>query len=560
MAAHEPQVAAPAERTAETIGRAALVTADQLTVVKVTGGLSSPLGVTHAEDGSGRLFVVERGGRVRVVKSGAVSRAPSSTSVRRISGRRRAGPARPGVPSRTSRSTASLYVYYTRADGDIIVSTLTANCNEDRREPDDRGRRCCASSTAQIRTTTAVAIAFGPDGYLYIGVGDGGGASDPGNNGQDKHTSCSARSCGSTSITRPGSSHTDYAIPDDNPFVGKTGARRDLGLRHAQPVAHRLRPRQRQPLHRRCRSGPLRGDQPRTERASRAAGTTAGTSWKASTATGHQRLHARPANDILPVAEYSHSLGLLDHRRLRLPRVATATCRACTCSATSAAAASGRWANGSSRSPFAGTRALNISSFGESETGELYLTDLNGALYRVIAPEFKRHRRPPRSSTASTGCSTRASRSAAGAAGTARRQPSRGSRWRSSSCAPSTHPPTDHRLLHRRRGSLRRDLDQRACGRPASRAVAVAPTLYCPTRRVTRAQMAIFLDKELDPAGDDARTSSTDDDGKTGEASINRLAAAGITGGCGTRRYCPTSSVTREQMAGVPEAGARVRA
>ena len=45
----------------------------QLTVVRVTGGLSSPLGVTHAGDGSGRLFVVQRGGRVRVVKSGNVT-------------------------------------------------------------------------------------------------------------------------------------------------------------------------------------------------------------------------------------------------------------------------------------------------------------------------------------------------------------------------------------------------------------------------------------------------------------------------------------------------------
>ena len=69
VAAVEPQVAAPAEHTTETIEPAALVSG-QLTVVKVTGGLSSPLGVTHAGDGSGRLFVVERGGRVRVVKSG----------------------------------------------------------------------------------------------------------------------------------------------------------------------------------------------------------------------------------------------------------------------------------------------------------------------------------------------------------------------------------------------------------------------------------------------------------------------------------------------------------
>jgi hypothetical protein len=39
-----------------------------------------------------------------------------------------------------------------------------------------------------------------------------------------------------------------------------------------------------------------------------------------------------------------------------------------------------------------------------------------------------------------------------------------------------------------------------------------------------------------------------DDDGKTGEAAINRLAEAGVTGGCATRRFCPNAYVTREQM------------
>ena len=71
---------------------------------------------------------------------------------------------------------------------------------------------------------------------------------------------------------------------------------------------------------------------------------------------------------------------------------------------------------------------------------------------------------------------------------------------------------------------------------------------FCPTADVSRAQMAMFLDRAL------ALASATtdyfdDDDGMTGEVSINALAKAGITGGCGTRRYCPTASVTREQMA-----------
>ena len=75
-----------------------------------------------------------------------------------------------------------------------------------------------------------------------------------------------------------------------------------------------------------------------------------------------------------------------------------------------------------------------------------------------------------------------------------------------------------------------------------------APTLFCPNAQVTRAQMAMFLDRALDlPAA--TTDYFDDDDGKTGEASINALAKAKITGGCAPRRYCPSAYVTRAQMA-----------
>ena len=75
-----------------------------------------------------------------------------------------------------------------------------------------------------------------------------------------------------------------------------------------------------------------------------------------------------------------------------------------------------------------------------------------------------------------------------------------------------------------------------------------SPTLFCPTGRVTRAQMALFLDRALN-LPDATVDYFDDDDGKTGEASINALAKSGITGGCGPRRFCPTAYVTRAQMA-----------
>ena len=72
--------------------------------------------------------------------------------------------------------------------------------------------------------------------------------------------------------------------------------------------------------------------------------------------------------------------------------------------------------------------------------------------------------------------------------------------------------------------------------------------VFCPGAAVTRAQMAMFLDRVMELPETD-QDFFTDDNDITGEGSINRLAAAGITGGCTETRYCPTSPVTRAQMA-----------
>ncbi len=75
-----------------------------------------------------------------------------------------------------------------------------------------------------------------------------------------------------------------------------------------------------------------------------------------------------------------------------------------------------------------------------------------------------------------------------------------------------------------------------------------SPGRFCPKASVTRAQMALFLDRALDLQAT-VIDYFDDDDGITGEGAINRMAAAGITGGCGSRKFCPKSSVTRGQMA-----------
>jgi hypothetical protein len=189
--------------------------------------------------------------------------------------------------------------------------------------------------------------------------------------------------------------------------------------------------------------------------------------------------------------------------------------------------------------------SLAISSFGEDETGELFLTDLNGALYRVIAPEFTDIANSSfidaihwlYYSGITVGCGNG---KFCPTASVTREQ------MAIFLVRAFDHPSTSTDYFTD---------DEGRSGEGAINALRAAgitsgcsATHFCPTARVTREQMAIFLDKELD------LPSATidyfdDDDGRSGEGSINALAKAGLTGGCGTRKYCPTASVTREQMA-----------
>ncbi|MGQ0608847.1 MAG: S-layer homology domain-containing protein, partial [Chloroflexota bacterium] len=73
-------------------------------------------------------------------------------------------------------------------------------------------------------------------------------------------------------------------------------------------------------------------------------------------------------------------------------------------------------------------------------------------------------------------------------------------------------------------------------------------TTFCPTARVTREQMASFLVRALGLPST-SRDFFTDDETSIHEGDINRLAAAGVTGGCAAGRFCPKANVTREQMA-----------
>ncbi len=194
-----------------------------VSLTRVAGGFSQPLLVTHAGDGSGRLFVVERGGLIRIVRNGAVDPQPFldvSTRVRtRGTEQGLLGLAFP--PDYATRG--HFYVNYTdKSGGDTRVARYRIGADPDVADP--------ASAHVLLRQSQPYAnhngghLAFGPDGYLYIGLGDGGSGGDPQNNAQNPRTLL-----GKLLRIDVESGADPYAIPPDNPFGNEIWA---LGLRN----------------------------------------------------------------------------------------------------------------------------------------------------------------------------------------------------------------------------------------------------------------------------------------------------------------------------------------
>ena len=124
------------------------------------------------------------------------------------------------------------YVYYSAADPSRSVLSRFNLDQEDTDVADPESEVIIMEVEQPFSNHNAGQLAFGPDGYLYIGLGDGGGSGDPQGNGQNLGTVLgSILRIDVSGLSAPG----DYEIPDDNPFVGTEGAREEIwafGLRN----------------------------------------------------------------------------------------------------------------------------------------------------------------------------------------------------------------------------------------------------------------------------------------------------------------------------------------
>ncbi len=190
-----------------------------LTLEPRVSGLSDPLAVTHAGDGSGRLFVAEQGGRIRIVRDGALVADPFLDVSERISAGGERGllglAFHPEFPT-----DPRFFVNYTDPNGDTRISSFTVDpANPDRA---DFGSEVRLVSIGQpYANHNGGALAFGSDGFLYIATGDGGSGGDPHGNGQSLETLLGKIL--RIDVNQPEGNRA-YGIPSDNPFAGQAGA------------------------------------------------------------------------------------------------------------------------------------------------------------------------------------------------------------------------------------------------------------------------------------------------------------------------------------------------
>jgi glucose/arabinose dehydrogenase len=188
----------------------------------VVSGLTMPVTVANAGDGTGRLFIVQQEGQILIFVNGIILPTPFldiSNLVSCCGERGLLGLA--FHPDYTANGF--FYVDYTDVNGNTVVARYTVSATAPNvADPDSA--HTILTQEQPFSNHNGGQLAFGPDGYLYIAFGDGGSGGDPQGNGQNLETWLGK-------ILRvdingddfPGDPNRNYAVPPDNPFVNTAG-------------------------------------------------------------------------------------------------------------------------------------------------------------------------------------------------------------------------------------------------------------------------------------------------------------------------------------------------
>ncbi len=352
---------------------------------QVVRGLEFPVAVTHAGDGSGRLFVIEKRGRIRIIKGGQLLTTPFLDITDRV---------RPGGSQDSEQGLLGLvfhpryeengffYVDYTTnaagRTGDTVIARFQVTADADWANSQSE-KQILTFDQPQVNHNGGQ-VEFGPDGFLYIGNGDGGGGGDqhgPIGNGQNGGTLLGK-------ILRLDVDGGDpYAIPPTNPFVGNPDFLDEIwayGLRNPWRFSFDKA------------TGDLYigdvGQNQWEEIDFQPATSTGGENYGWRVMEGTHCFNPSSGCDqsgkVLPIAEYRHANGNCSvtggyvYRGQRYPGFVGAYFYADYCTGITWAMSrddAGRWRNAE-----VGNAGIQVSSFGEGEDGEVYLAGGNQVL------------------------------------------------------------------------------------------------------------------------------------------------------------------------------------
>ncbi len=195
-----------------------------------TSNLSQPTAITHADDGSSRLFVTQKGGELVIVQGGEVLAEPFLDLSGIVTTNSERGLLDVAFHPNYEEN-GRFFVHYSDQNGDTVIAEYSVS--DDPNLADADSERVLLTAEQPYSNHNGGELAFGPDGYLYIGLGDGGSGGDPENNGQDLSTLLGAILRIDVDANTTGGD--PYGIPDDNPFVDTENARPEIwayGLRN----------------------------------------------------------------------------------------------------------------------------------------------------------------------------------------------------------------------------------------------------------------------------------------------------------------------------------------
>jgi glucose/arabinose dehydrogenase len=345
----------------------------------VATGLAVPLYLT-APPGDPRLFIVEKGGAIRVVANGTLLPTPFLDLTGRVSTGGEQGLL--GLAFDPAYATSGrFYVHYTDPAGTTTLSSFRVSSNPDQADP--ASETVLLTAEQPFDNHNGGQVLFGPDGMLYLGLGDGGSGGDPGGRGQSL-----ADLLGDILRVDVGDG-SGYTVPPDNPFVGLAGARPEVwsfGLRNPWRFSF----------------DPATGDLyiadvgqnawEEVDVATPAAGAGRGTNfgWNA---TEGRHCFADPACDpaafTLPVLEYSHAEGCsitggYVYRGAAIPALQGHYFYGDYCSGW---VRSFRYQDGQATEPYQWPTLApggQVTSFGQDAQGELYVLTAGGRVSRIV--------------------------------------------------------------------------------------------------------------------------------------------------------------------------------